>query len=826
MEHPPVAQVDRRPLLGYGIYLVAALLWALNGTVSKYLLLGGVPWARLSQLRVTAALVILVVIVAITRRSALRLRRHEIKRLAVYGILGIAATQSLYFLAIQKLPVGVALLFEFTAPIMVALWFRFVLREPVRDRVFAALVLALVGLAMVAQVWQGFSLDVIGVAAALAAAVALALYYILGERLVVDRDPLSLTMWGFAFAAAFWAVVMPWWSFPWDTLAQTAMPFGDDGPAVPGWVLVAWMVVLGTVVPFVLALQSLRHIRATQASVVGMTEPVMASRRRVRLPRRGAHARPDPRRHRRPRRRRPGGDVPLTLPIAAASWLDGPVAEHPVSDPDRGVDLVPGADGRVSTSAVATAVVGAALGSVDPAAAVRAASIRDWRKGYLSPYRDLVVCGARTADAADSVARVGLTALHARSTFVRGGDAVPLLDACTSWTEPAFSSVTVDGTPSRDVGLSLPFHGKRLFGADVRRRLDAWVAEGVVERGLATSIHTLLDHPDWLDLSDTTVVVLGAGAEMGPLRSLLRWGAHVVAVDLPRPEVWARVIATARSSAGRLTVPVPLGASPADDEALAAVAGADLIRRLPEVRTWLAGLESAFTLGTYTYADGATHVRVALAADALGQSLLGDRRDVGLAFLATPTDVYSVPADAVAESRRRWDARGLSGLAQLPLRAVGRFAPNYPDTVETDHGDVGIADCLVPQQGPNYALAKRLQRWRATQSRRDGVWTSLNIAPATRTRSVVKNRALAAAYAGAHRFGVEVFEPSTSNTLMAALLVHDLRSSSSLARPDAVLAHPDQAWAHQAAHGGLWRSAYAPRSVLGIAAALGMVTRG
>ena len=90
----------------------------------------------------------------------------------------------------------------------------------------------------------------------------------------------------------------------------------------------------------------------------------------------------------------------------------------------------------------------------------------------------------------------------------------------------------------------------------------------------------------------------------------------------------------------------------------------------------------------------------------------------------------------------------------------------------------------------------------------------------------MKNRALAAAYAGAHRFGVEVFEPSTSNTLMAALLVHDLRSESSYARPDADLAHPDDAWSRQAAHGGLWRSAYAPRSVLGIAAALGAVTRG
>lgn len=276
-ETPPVQQVDRRPGLGYAIYLAAATLFALNGSVSKLLLLDGVPWQRLSQLRVTLAFLILLVVVALVRRSGLRLRRAEVPRLAVYGILGIAATQSLYFLGIQRLAVGVALLIQFTAPIMVALWFRFVMREPVRDRVFAALMLALVGLAMVAQVWAGFSLDAIGVVASLGAAAALALYYVLGEKLVVDRDPVSLTMWGFFFASAFWAVVQPWWSFPWETLDVTAQPFGADGPAVPGWALISWMVVLGTVVPFALVLQSLRHLRATQASVVGMTEPIIAS---------------------------------------------------------------------------------------------------------------------------------------------------------------------------------------------------------------------------------------------------------------------------------------------------------------------------------------------------------------------------------------------------------------------------------------------------------------------------------------------------------------------------------------------------------------------
>jgi hypothetical protein len=92
----------------------------------------------------------------------------------------------------------------------------------------------------------------------------------------------------------------------------------------------------------------------------------------------------------------------------------------------------------------------------------------------------------------------------------------------------------------------------------------------------------------------------------------------------------------------------------------------------------------------------------------------------------------------------------------------------------------------------------------------------MNVAPPTRTRSVVKNRALAAAYAGGHRFGVEVFEPATSNVLMAALLVHDLHTGGGPKHD-----HPWQDEAFAAAHGGLWRAAYAPRSALGLAALLG-----
>lgn len=271
-----VEQVDRRPMLGYGLYLIAAVMWSLNGTVSKIILEHGIPWYRLSQLRVTAAFLVLLVWVAVSNRRALRVRRGEIVPILLYGVLGIAVTQSLYLVALQRMPIGIALLLEFTAPIMVALWFKYVLKEPVRNRVFAALVLAMVGLGMVAQVWAGLTLDAIGVVAGLIAAVALTFYFLQGEKLVGQRDPVSLIMFGFLAAAMFWAVVSPWWSYPWDRLSFSAQ-FAGTGPTLPWWSYVLFMVVLGTVVPFALSLASMRHIRASQASVVGMSEPVIAS---------------------------------------------------------------------------------------------------------------------------------------------------------------------------------------------------------------------------------------------------------------------------------------------------------------------------------------------------------------------------------------------------------------------------------------------------------------------------------------------------------------------------------------------------------------------
>jgi len=264
---------------GYALYLSAATLFAINGIVAKTIMLAGVDAARLSQIRVTGAFLLLLVFFAITRPKVLRLRRSEIGLLFAYGIAGLAMTQWAYFVSLQTLPVGIALLIEFTAPIMVALWFRFGLRQPTRTAVWLALVIALGGLALVAQIWQGFTLSPQGVVFAFGAAVALALFYVLGDRQMRQpnpRDPGSLTMWAFGAGAAFWAIVQPWWGFPWASFAQDGAEMTTAGLTIPVWALATWMIVLGTGVPFWLVLASLTRIRASQASVVGMTEPLIA----------------------------------------------------------------------------------------------------------------------------------------------------------------------------------------------------------------------------------------------------------------------------------------------------------------------------------------------------------------------------------------------------------------------------------------------------------------------------------------------------------------------------------------------------------------------
>ena len=269
---------ERRPLLGYTMVLTAAALFAINGTVSKVILESGLSSLRLSQVRSTGALVGLVAVLAVVNPRSLRVARAELPLLVAFGICGLALVQWLYFVAIHRLEIGIALLIQYLAPLLVALWAQFVMHEHVRRRIWIALALALTGLTLVVELWNGLALDALGVMAALGAACAFAVYILLAERGVKRRDPVSLSAYGFLFASLVWAVVQPWWTFPGGAVSHEASLLGHlDGVQLPVWALAAWMIVLGTIVPFARVVASLRHISATRAGIASMVEPVAAT---------------------------------------------------------------------------------------------------------------------------------------------------------------------------------------------------------------------------------------------------------------------------------------------------------------------------------------------------------------------------------------------------------------------------------------------------------------------------------------------------------------------------------------------------------------------
>jgi drug/metabolite transporter (DMT)-like permease len=265
----------RRPVLGYAMVLAATCLWGINGSVSKAILGEGLSSPRLTEVRSTGAAIVLLLALALTQPWRLRVRRSELLFLAAFGILGLAAVQWLYFFAIHRLDIGIALLIQYLAPVLIALWAAFVIKEKVRRRIWVAIILSLGGLSLVVDLWHGFSLDALGTAAALGAALAFATYILLAEHAVGARDPVSLLALGFAVAALFWAVVQPWWSFPVGIVDERAHL---DGALVdlttPVWLLMLTMIVVGTIVPFLLLVGALRHITATRAGVTAMFEPV------------------------------------------------------------------------------------------------------------------------------------------------------------------------------------------------------------------------------------------------------------------------------------------------------------------------------------------------------------------------------------------------------------------------------------------------------------------------------------------------------------------------------------------------------------------------
>lgn len=267
----------RRPALGFALVGIGALLFIVNAGVSRVVLRSGVSPGELTTLRITGTAVALLLGALLLDRSALRPPEGRMALLLlVHGTVGVAALQWTYFVAIDRLPVGLALLLEYQAPLLVVLWARFVQHEVVRRRVWFGLGLALLGLAMATGILNGeLAFDAVGLAAGLAAAVCFATYFLVGEHGVAELAPLRVMLWSFGVAAVTMNAASPVWQLPAGLLSGDTSLLGRLSElVVPVGVLVVWVLLLGTLVPFGVEILALRHLSAATVTMVAMLEPI------------------------------------------------------------------------------------------------------------------------------------------------------------------------------------------------------------------------------------------------------------------------------------------------------------------------------------------------------------------------------------------------------------------------------------------------------------------------------------------------------------------------------------------------------------------------
>jgi drug/metabolite transporter (DMT)-like permease len=256
----------RSPRLGYALAASAATMWALNGSLARFLLDDHMPAARLAELRSIITFVALVAGVSLIRPGLLRIRRRDLGRLALFGIVGLAGVQALYFVAIARLQIGVALTIQYVGPMLLLVWLKLVHRRALPRGLWRAAALSLLGCFFVVGAYHPGSLDGVGVLAALGTAITFAIYLFASEQLGHRYQPATTLGWGFGLATVFWLITQPVWSFPLHALSTPR-----------NLVFAAYVAVGGTLLPFACMIAATRHLPAHRAGVVATLEPVLAA---------------------------------------------------------------------------------------------------------------------------------------------------------------------------------------------------------------------------------------------------------------------------------------------------------------------------------------------------------------------------------------------------------------------------------------------------------------------------------------------------------------------------------------------------------------------
>lgn len=265
----------RTKSVGLGFAVFSAITFGGSGPFAKALIGAGMSPQQAAWLRILGAAALLVPLVLIFRGSAgLRAARASWPQLVLYGLTGIAGCQTLFFIAASRLPVGVALMLEFSGPLLVVGWLKFGRKVAVPKSAVLGVGIALVGLATVVEIWSGLKLDLIGLLAGLGAAACQATYFILIDKLTGLADPLVMTAAGSVVGGIALTAISAPWSIPWNTLTDT-IAIGER--SAPGWIFAAWLIVVSTVVAYLAGAAAVQRLSAAIGGAVAYVEVVAAS---------------------------------------------------------------------------------------------------------------------------------------------------------------------------------------------------------------------------------------------------------------------------------------------------------------------------------------------------------------------------------------------------------------------------------------------------------------------------------------------------------------------------------------------------------------------
>ncbi len=260
---------------GLAFAILSSVAFGGSGPFAKALIAAGFSPEQAAWLRITGSAVVLVpLVLALRGRAGMAAATRSWPQLVAYGVTGVAGCQTLFFVAASRLPVGVAILLEFTGPVLVVGWLRFVRRSVVPRSAVIGVAVALVGLACVVEVWTGLSLDLVGLLAGLGAAACQAGYFLIIDRLTGVTDPLVMTAAGSVVGAVVLTLVAVPWAAPFGVLGDV-VPIGAH--RAPAWTFALWIILVSTVVAYLAGVAAVQRLSAAIGGAIAYVEVVTAS---------------------------------------------------------------------------------------------------------------------------------------------------------------------------------------------------------------------------------------------------------------------------------------------------------------------------------------------------------------------------------------------------------------------------------------------------------------------------------------------------------------------------------------------------------------------